>query len=72
MKVFTISFSERPPTMPMTIAMMKNHVEASSKYHWPIGRPVTIADQPCEVWTSDSETPSTVPSMVVTDPFESS
>ena len=45
MNVFTICFSDRPPTIPMTIAMTKNHVEASSKYHWPMGRPVTTADQ---------------------------
>ena len=46
MKVFTIFFSDRPPTTPMTMAMMKNQVEASSKYHFPMGRPVTTADQP--------------------------
>ena len=40
MNVFTIFFSERPPTMPMTIAMMKNQVEASSKYQVPSGAPV--------------------------------
>ena len=46
MKVLTICFSDRPPMIPIRTAMRKNQVEASSKYHWPMGRPVIRADQP--------------------------
>ena len=72
MKVFTICFSDRPPMMPITIAMMKNHVEASSKYQPPMGTPVTIADQPRESVTVEVDSPVTSPSSTVVVPLASS
>ena len=44
-KVLTIESPESPPAMPMTIAMNRNHVVHSLKYHWPSGTPVRMALQ---------------------------
>ena len=42
-KVFTSSFSSRPPTRPMMIEITKNQMPHSVKYHSPSGRPVRKA-----------------------------
>ena len=40
-KPSTISFSRRPPNTPITMAMRKNQMDASLKYHSPSGLPVS-------------------------------
>ena len=62
MNALTKRLSESPPMMPMTSAMMRNHVEASSKYHCPRGSPVRNADQPSDTCSSVVTVPVTSPS----------
>ena len=58
--------------MPMTSAMMRNHVEASSKYHCPSGSPVRNADQPSDTCSSVVTVPVTSPSNESSPPTSSS
>ena len=48
--------------IPMMMAISKNHVDASSKYHDPSGTSVRNADQPLDTCSSAVTVPDTSPS----------
>ena len=72
MNAFTKRASDTPPIRPMTSAMSRNQVEASSKYQPPRGTPVRNEDQAGCTVSSETEVASTGAASSVVVPLASS